>query len=164
MIKKPLITIGRAEEIGFPELGIGTIPARVDSGAKTSAIWASHITEKDGRLEFSLFGSSSAFYSGDKISTQQYELRTVASSMGTVEERYVVKIIVSLHGRKIKASFTLANRSSQVYPVLVGRNILRGKFLVDVRRGQPLIRQEQMREVEKRAILSRTQKRQDIHS
>ena len=55
-----------------------------------------------------------------------------------LQQRYKVKLRVILDNRVINATFTLADRSSQVYPVLVGRNILRGKFIVDVHKGSPL--------------------------
>jgi hypothetical protein len=129
----PLQTIGRAEKLGFPELGLANISARIDTGARMSAIWASSIREEDGVLYFVLFDTQSTYYSGKVLHTQQYGLRTVTSSMGHSEERYVVKFLVTLEDKKIRASFTLANRSKQVYPVLVGRNILRGKFMVNVK-------------------------------
>ena len=45
----------------------------------------------------------------------------------------MIKMLVIISGKKIRARFTLANRSTQKYPVLVGRNILRRKFVVDVK-------------------------------
>ncbi len=129
---KQLQTIGRAEHISFPKLNI-TVPARVDTGARTSAIWASNIKVVGTQLQFVLFDKSSEYYNGEVLTAVSYGTIPVTSSMGTVEERYVVKLLVQLEGRKINASFTLANRSTQVYPVLVGRNILRGKFIVNVK-------------------------------
>lgn len=121
------------------------VPARVDTGAKTSAIWASGIMEKNGVLQCVLFGPDSDFYTGQVLTFDKYEVRTIASSIGEPEERYVVKLLVKLEGRTIRASFTLANRSQQVYPMLVGRNILHGKFLVDVTKGMPLKAKERVR-------------------
>jgi hypothetical protein len=46
------------------------------------------------------------------------------------------------------ATFTLADRSSQVYPVLIGRATLRGKFIVDVQMGSPLREEEEKRSME----------------
>ena len=67
--------------------------------------------------------------------------------------RYKVKIPVVVKGRKIKANFTLADRSAQVYPVLVGRNILRGKFVVDVKGGATLRHAERALAAKKEDIL-----------
>mgnify|MGYP001554301429 CR=1 FL=1 len=135
MIKERKL-IGSAEHVDFPELKLSNIPARIDTGAQTSAIWASNIQEKAGAIEFNLFDRESEFYTGDVISTQHYEIRTIASSNGASEQRYAVKFLVVLEGRRIRASFSLANRATQVYPVLVGRNVLRGKFVVDVKLGK----------------------------
>jgi hypothetical protein len=144
-MNKPILTIGRAERVSFPRLGLLNIPARVDTGAKTSSVWASNIRVKNGLVEFYLFDESSKHYSGQKIVLKSFEQRVIASSNGALDKRYVVKLLVELYGRKIRASFTLANRASQTYPVLVGRNILRGKFIVDVKQGQPVLSAERLR-------------------
>lgn len=144
-MKTAVTIIGRSEYVGFPALGLEPIPARIDTGAKTSSIWASNIHLRQGALCFTLFDSSSEYFNGHEIETKSYETRVVASSNGMSEERYVVKLVVVLAGRRVRASFSLANRSTQAYPVLVGRNILRGKFLVDVKLGQPLTQAEKSR-------------------
>ncbi len=145
-MKKPaLITIGRAEKINFPELNLSGVPARVDTGAKTSAVWATKVKEEEGTLSFRLFGPSSELYKPKSIKTRQFSRRIIASSIGASQERYVVKLLISVGDKNIRASFTLANRSAQVYPILLGRNVLRGKFIVDVRRGKPLVTREQAR-------------------
>ena len=136
---RPYQTIGRALRVNFPELQIVGVPVRIDTGAKTSAIWASEIIEKDGTLSFKLFGPNSQFYTGEAISTNSYSQRKVASSFGTKQRRYIVRLLVVIEGRKIRASFTLADRSQQSYPILIGRNVLRGKFLVDVKLGGLLV-------------------------
>lgn len=150
-----LTVIGHAELIDFPKLGLSAVPARIDSGAKTSSIWASSIREVDGGLEFVLFDSGSKLFNGKPVRVSHYGLRKIISSMGHMQQRYVVKLSVVIGGRKISASFSLANRASQAYPVLIGRNVLRGKFLVDVKRGQPLLDAKKQRS---RSLQSRLQK------
>jgi hypothetical protein len=130
--------IGSVEAVDYPELNVSGIPARIDTGAKTSAIWASGIVENHGVLQCVLFGPDSPLYNGHVLQFHSYNLRTIFSSIGEAEERYAVRLLVTLKGRKIRATFTLANRSHQVYPMLVGRNILQGKFMVDVEKGQPI--------------------------
>ncbi len=127
--------IGRAELVNFPGLGLSKVNARIDTGAQTSAIWASKITETDKGLEVIFFGPASKHYTGQKIIFDNYELTVVASSTGHTEVRYKIRLLVVVEGRIIKARFTLANRAKQVYPVLVGRNILLHKFIVDVSLG-----------------------------
>lgn len=137
--------IGRAEEISFLEFGIPSIPARIDTGAKTSSVWATNIKEQDGMLYFTLFGPQSALYTGEVCRTSRFEKTVVASSIGEPQERYKIRILIKLHGKKIRARFTLADRSQQTYPILVGRNVLRGKFVVDVSDGKPLYKEERQR-------------------
>ncbi len=143
MNKQQLTTIGRVEQVDFPQAGIRGVPARVDTGAQTSAIWATDIRENAGSLEFVLFDESSEFYSGDVVKADKYDVRKVASSNGIVEKRFAVKMSVDLKGRKVRANFTLTDRSKQVYPVLLGRNFLLGKFLVNVKIGKPDLEAEQ---------------------
>jgi hypothetical protein len=145
MQAKAVSVLGRVERVSFPHQELKSIPARVDTGAKTSSIWASGITEKNGVLYFKLFNSKSRYFNGKVLHTSDYSQRVVASSNGHAQTRYVVRLLVTVQGRKIRALFTLADRSKQVYPVLIGRNVLRGKFIVDVRQGQPLIEAEKLR-------------------
>jgi hypothetical protein len=137
--------IGRAETIALPELGSAEVPARIDTGAKTSSIWASHMVEANGVLQFTLFDQPSPLYTGRMHRTTEFEKVIVASSNGIEQERYKVRLLLKLKGKKIRGRFTLADRSSQAYPVLIGRNVLRGKFIVDVTRGKPLYQEEHER-------------------
>lgn len=138
--------IGKAEAVGFPELGVEETHARIDTGAKTSAIWASSVSETEQGLEVVFFGPGSECFTGQAITFKTYSETVVASSNGAVERRYKVRLLLVIAGRRIRAWFTLADRASQVYPILVGRNVLRGKFLVDVAVGSEVLRhREKMR-------------------
>jgi D-alanine-D-alanine ligase-like ATP-grasp enzyme len=128
-IARPLIKLGRSEFVDFPNHDILQIPARVDTGAAVSALHASLIKEtSSGGLSFISFDK--------RITTRSFTKRAVQTSTGQVQIRYMVKLPVSVKGRKVIASFTLANRSKQSYPILIGRNIISRKFIVDVRRGK----------------------------
>ncbi len=128
-----IAVIGQSEFIGFPEFNLDDLPARIDTGARTSAIWASDIKELNGQLSFKLFDKSSKYYTGQDLTFKTFEMRLVTPSNGITENRYMVKMLVVIGGKKIRARFTLANRSTQKYPVLIGRNVLRGKFIVDIK-------------------------------
>lgn len=141
---KSLIIIGRSEMIDLPELSFTDIPARVDTGATTSAIWASQITEVDGLLEFVLFDPTSVFFTGHKIRVTDFNTgRITVSSDGVRERRYRVQLLIQLHNKRIRATFSLADRSTLAYPVLLGRNVLRGKFIVDVKLENPILAHEE---------------------
>lgn len=136
---KALTIIGRAEKVFFPMLST-YLPAKVDTGADLSSIWATKIKEIDDELQFVLFDTQSKHYTGDiiKLPKSGYRLTRVANSFGHKELRYVVKLPIEVAGRKINATFTLADRSKKLYPILLGRRMLKGKFLVDVAKGDPL--------------------------
>jgi len=137
--------VGRAEEVSFPEFDLEKIPARIDTGARTSALWASNIHVVNDTLYFTFFDESSAFYTGKEAAFTDFAEQMVASSNGMIERRYKVKLLIKLKGKKVRASFTLTNRATQVYPILVGRNILLGKFIVDVKKGKTLYDAERKR-------------------
>jgi hypothetical protein len=157
MISKQPITIGRAELIDFPELHFTAVPARIDTGAKTSAIWVSAAQREGDMLRVVFFGEGSPFYTGEPVLFDTFETAVVASSNGIAQQRYKVSVLVMLAGRKIRASFTLADRSSQAYPVLIGRNVLRGKFIVDVTQGVALRAAEKQRALKLQSTIEKSE-------
>lgn len=130
-LKKPKI-IGRKTYVGFPAYNLRGIPAKVDTGADSSAVWASNIVEQDGVLFFVLFDKESPFYTGETIHSTDYSIISVKNSFGTTEFRYKVSIVTRVEERDIRVRFTLANRANSSQPVLIGRRTIQGKFLVDV--------------------------------
>lgn len=109
------------------------VPAKIDTGAEASSIWASNIkVGKDGMLKFSLFGPSSPFYNGKFIKRKDYTVMVVRSAMGHEQLRYRVHLPIKISGRKINVLFSLSNRSRNSFPILIGRRTLQGKFIVDV--------------------------------
>jgi hypothetical protein len=148
--------IGRAELVTFTELEVADVPARVDTGAKTSAVWASSVHVQDDLLEVVLFDPSSDHYTGKTLQFKQFEPVIVASSSGHTQQRYKIRLLVRIKGKKVRAWFTLADRSSQVYPVLIGRNVLLGKFVVDVKKGKPLTTAERERSAQLQSEITDT--------
>lgn len=145
--RKEKTIIGRAEKVRFPELGNCVLYARIDTGAKTSSIWAMDISETEDGLVVR-FASPEHEINVHQAVFRHYDKVRVASSMGHQQVRYKVKIPVVLRRRRIVATFTLSDRSTQVYPVLIGRSTLAGKFIVDVSRGSPLRDAERRRSAE----------------
>lgn len=145
--EKELTIIGRAERIDLPKLGVMGVPAKTDTGADFSSIWATNIVEMPEGLECTLFGSDSEFYTGEKLVFKpgDYEITRVENSFGTRELRYKIKLTIRVRGRLLNGTFTLADRSAKTYPILLGRRLLQGKFIVDVKAGQPLLREERER-------------------
>jgi len=142
--KKPLTTIGRAEKISLLDYDLADIPAKIDTGADSSSIWVSGVLESEQGLEFCLFAPGSPYYSGKtvKLPPKNYTITRVENSFGQRENRYKVKLKIGVKGRVVKATFTLADRSQKTYPILLGRRLLTGKFMVDVSSGDPLVEAE----------------------
>jgi hypothetical protein len=124
--------IGEIEHINFPEISSKSVIARIDTGAHSSAIWVSSIVKTNQGLEVIFFDKHTDYYDGQPIIFSEYSQTIVRSSNGIHEKRYKVKLLVVIDGRRIRAWFTLADRSKQKYAVLIGRNVLRSKFVVDV--------------------------------
>lgn len=120
-------------------VSIGTratdVPAKIDTGAGASSIWASHIRiDKDGVLKFRLFGEGSPFYNGKVYKRTDYKVTVARSAMGEEQIRYRVYFPVKIENRTIRVLFSLADRSKNSFPILIGKRTLHGKFLVDVSR------------------------------
>lgn len=109
------------------------VPAKIDTGAEASAIWASHIRiDENGILKFRLFGEGSPFYNGKVYKRTDYKVVVARSAMGQEQIRYRVYFPIKINGRKIRVLFSLADRSKNSFPILIGKRTLQGKFLVDV--------------------------------
>ncbi len=108
--------------------------AKIDTGAYTSALHCKDVRlVKSGlrtKLSFCVIGQTGVvakpFYSAD------FKQRLIRNSFGIAEKRYVIKTRIKLFGRIIKAEFTLADRERMKNPVLLGRKLLRNRFIVDV--------------------------------
>lgn len=115
--------------------GVKDVPAKVDTGADSSSIWASDVSEREGVLEFTLFSPSSSFYTGKRIRTNEFTRVNVSSSNGHTQQRYAVNLELEIVGEKHAGRFTLADRSAMSYPILLGRKFLHDTFMVDVTKG-----------------------------
>lgn len=144
---KDLIIIGRAEKAAFPDLGVKQVPVKIDTGADACSIWAKATEMENERLHVVFFGEGDAHYTGEEhiFKKNEYSITRVANSFGHREIRYKVKLRIKIKNKLIRGSFTLSDRSNKLYPVLIGRTLLRGKFLVDVRKGSPLAIEERQR-------------------
>ena len=138
-IKKKKKIIGRRELIDFPALGLFEIEAKIDTGAYTSAIHCTAIREAilpDGRpvIRFNLLDPTHPLYHQKIFEFDQFTQRDIKSSFGDVQERYIIRTKIIIHGQEVETEFSLSDRSDLKYPVLLGRTLLRKRFIVDVSR------------------------------
>lgn len=134
----PLWVIGWREWIAMPDLEVGEIKAKIDTGASSSALHAVNIERfrRRGRdmVRFDIHPHQRD--AGDTVlaEAELVDLRKVRSSTGHVELRPVVLIAVRIRGRQWITEFTLTSRYEMGFRVLLGRRALRGRFLVDTER------------------------------
>ena len=111
--------IGPTDTTSFPEIGGLTVDARIDTGAETSSIWAAAI--EDNKVLKVSFMNNIIDPEIDKVySFDDYKKVKVTSSNGIMELRYKIYLLVVISGRKVRARFTLSDRTNQTYPVLSG--------------------------------------------
>lgn len=124
------ITIGEVEDVMLVPWTV-TLPARIDTGATLSSLDARDVTVRNNIADFTL-GKK---YGGLRLRLPVVDWVRVRTSAGA-EERPVVRIGVCLGSRLVRAVATLRDRSQMTYPFLVGRNVLKGSFVVDPSRAK----------------------------
>jgi hypothetical protein len=126
--------IGMTDLIDLPELDLFNVGAKVDTGAFTSALHCKDVRlERENgqtRLHFSIVGQNGLLQR--QFVSDEFSRRLVRNSFGVAEMRFVIVTRIKLFGRVIRSEFTLADRERMRYPVLLGRKLLRGRFVVDV--------------------------------
>jgi hypothetical protein len=128
--------IGRREKISIPEWGLHNVSGKIDTGAYTSSIHCGYSEEKSegGRkfLYFTVLQEKHPKFNGRVIKTDNYTQKKVKNSFGQEEVRYKVSTKVIMFGEEFEMEFTLSDRSKMRNPILLGRKILNGRFIVDV--------------------------------
>jgi ribosomal protein S6--L-glutamate ligase len=129
------IILGSEEWCSFPELGIPAIKARVDSGAKTSALHAINISPfvKDGInwVKFDINPIQNNLKTVIHCEALLIDKRVVKSSSGFREQRYVIQTNINLGNEIWFIEMTLTNRDSMGFRMLLGREAMSGRILVD---------------------------------
>lgn len=128
-------TIGRSVRLKLQETST-EVYAKIDTGAYYSSIDADTIEVNGDKLTYRLFREGREGFTEEKITTQDFKMLTTRSSNGSEQIRPLIKLTVELAGQSVTEWFSLASREKMFYPVLVGRNILKDGFLVDVTKGQ----------------------------
>lgn len=131
-------TIGRIDKLDLPELGLVKVQAKIDTGAYTSAIHCSkiHIEKTKEGKELLCYTISGKRLGGgmkaQKFMTSEFKLKRIKSSNGQVQERYVIKTKIKIFNKTYNTEFSLSDRSHMKNPILLGRKLLSGRFVVDV--------------------------------
>jgi hypothetical protein len=124
--------LGRSDRVDLPGLGLSNIHAKIDTGAYTCSLHCSSNEVVNGVLEFVLLDEEHTEFTGRKYYFKRFDQREIKNSFGEAELRYVIKTKIRIFDRLIRAEFSLSNRGNLKFPVLLGRKILRKRFLIDV--------------------------------
>jgi ribosomal protein S6--L-glutamate ligase len=129
------IIVGSREYCSLPDLGIVLIKAKVDSGAKTTALHADNVEvfQKNNQdwVRFSLQPFKSNAKIVNQCEARLIDNRIIKSSNGQRENRYVIKTTIILSNQSWEIEVTLTNRDFMGFRMLLGREAMAGKILID---------------------------------
>ncbi len=135
--RSPLPVIGWKEEVHLPELHTVGVVAKVDTGARSSALHADAITVKGKRVSFRL---------GSKRHVLKLAgLKRIKSSNGHSEMRPMIETTVILGVQRFEIAITLTDRTDMEVPMLLGREVIKGRFLVNAARSFMLSRKAKLK-------------------
>jgi hypothetical protein len=133
MRETPLRTIGAAEYVDFPDWGIRRLSARVDTGARSSALHVENVRELPGsRVRFDVRLRRDDPAARVTVEAKVSRRTWVRSSTGAEAPRLFVKAYVSLGGVEQAIEVGLVDRGRMLFRMLLGRSALARRFVVDV--------------------------------
>jgi ribosomal protein S6--L-glutamate ligase len=120
--------LGWEEWVMLPELGLGAIKAKVDTGARTSALHAFYVEAfgpaRARKVRFGVHPLPRRSDIAVECTARLVDRREVKSSNGEIEERYVIETPIRIGERQWRIEVTLANRDMMSYRMLLGRQAI----------------------------------------
>lgn len=128
----PLVVLGWREWVVLPELGIPALKAKVDTGARTSALHAFGIEKLPGRRVRFRIHPHQKDDAGEVVAEADLiDERIVRTSGGHSELRPVIRTTVQMGELDLEVELTLSNRALLGFRMLLGREAIRGRFVID---------------------------------
>ena len=128
-LKKPPDVIGWRERVGLPDLGVALLNAKIDTGARTSALHAVDLEpfERDNAPWVSfrtpLAGQSEAI----RFVAPVHDQRAVKNTSGIPEDRWIIYTTLLLGPHRWHIQLSLANRENMGFDLILGRTAIRGR-------------------------------------
>lgn len=133
--RRPRAVVGWREWVALPELGVERIKAKVDTGARSSALHAWDVTEfeRDGErwVRFAVHPIQRDNETVVRCEARCTDRRRVRSSSGVATLRPVIGTELRLGERRWRIELTLVRRDVMGFRMLLGRQAVRRRFLVD---------------------------------
>lgn len=130
---KNKILVGAKETIDLPDLGLFGIVTRVDTGAQTSSLHVDHLIENKNTsmIDFELHPDFHDINKTIKCTAKIIDKKRIKSSNGDKERRYIINTLAVMGSLQWTIRLTLTNRASMNHLMLLGRQAMVGKIIVD---------------------------------
>ncbi|NNE43958.1 MAG: ATP-dependent zinc protease [Gemmatimonadetes bacterium] len=167
LLEKELSPIGWREWIGLPGLGVTAVKAKVDTGARSSALHAFDVKTfmQDGReyVRFKIHPNQRDTKDTVSAEAPVIDHRSVRSSGGHATVRPVIRTEVTFLGESWPIELTLVGRDEMGFRMLLGRQAVRGRYVVDPGRsflgGRKKVKRKKKAKAKKRAKAKKKIKR-----
>ncbi|QKG72769.1 ATP-dependent zinc protease [Erythrobacter mangrovi] len=125
--------VGWRELVHLPELGLHELPAKIDTGARTSSLHATVLEkfERDGEQYVRFAVDFERQHVRQVCEAVHVDWRGITSSNGETQRRMIIKTPLRIGSLEFRVEISLADRSDMKFPMLIGRSALRRRFVVD---------------------------------
>lgn len=127
--------VGWREWLSLPDIGLPAIKAKIDTGAKTSALHAFYVERfsknRSDYLKFSMHPVQRCNQTVVLCEAPLFDQREVTDSGGHIEQRYVIQTRLVIDQEEWPIELTLTNRDTMRFRMLLGREAMKGRLLVD---------------------------------
>lgn len=126
------MVIGWREYVTLPDLGLKNIHAKVDTGALTTALHASHVKtySKDGNPWVQFQPPRVGGKKPELCHAQIHDIRDIRNTSGVAVRRIIIRTTLKIAGRLWMIDLSLADRTRMAFPIIIGRSAIRRHHLL----------------------------------
>ena len=119
--------IGWKENVALPLLGLGELAAKIDTGARVAALHAEDVAIAGRMVSFTILLSNRR----RRCEARLTDVKRIKSSNGAIEKRAVIETDIQIGNTRFSTLITLTDRTDMGVLMLLGREALKGRFLVN---------------------------------